>query len=119
MAEVFLADAVDANGEQVSAALKLMKPGVSDEAFADEADLMGLLQHPNLVQLLESGVAFGRPFIAMEFLIGGDLAGLMRVHRKEMRATLSRVLHLLMNQEKPRSKVLPMPRRNGGAQAAV
>ena len=85
MAEVFLADAVDANGEQVSAALKLMKPGVSDEAFADEADLMGLLQHPNLVQLLESGVAFGRPFIAMEFLIGGDLAGLMRVHRKEMR----------------------------------
>jgi acetyl-CoA carboxylase carboxyl transferase subunit beta len=45
----------------------------------------------------------------------------MVVHRKEMRATLSRVLHLLMKQEKPRSKVLPMtkPKRNGGAQAAV
>ena len=43
----------------------------------------------------------------------------MVVHRKEMRAALSRVLHLLMKQEKPRSKVLPMPRRSGGAQAAV
>jgi acetyl-CoA carboxylase carboxyl transferase subunit beta len=33
----------------------------------------------------------------------------MVTHRKEMRATLSRVLHLLMNQAKPRSKVLSMP----------
>ena len=37
----------------------------------------------------------------------------MVTHRKEMRATLSRVLHMLMKQEKPRSKVLSMPVRNG------
>src|SRR3954464_10489272 len=37
----------------------------------------------------------------------------MVTHRKEMRATLSRVLHLLMNQAKPRNKVLAMPSRNG------
>lgn len=85
MAEVFLADAVDPRGEQVSVALKLMKAGVSDEAFADEADLMGLLSHANLVRKLEVGSAFGRPFIAMEFLLGGDLAELMRVHRNEMK----------------------------------
>ena len=43
----------------------------------------------------------------------------MVTHRKEMRATLSRVLHMLMKQEKPRSKVLSMPRRpgNGGIAA--
>jgi acetyl-CoA carboxylase carboxyl transferase subunit beta len=39
----------------------------------------------------------------------------MVVHRGEMRATLSRVLHMLMKQGRPRSKVLPMPKRNGGA----
>jgi acetyl-CoA carboxylase carboxyl transferase subunit beta len=45
----------------------------------------------------------------------------MVTHRKEMRSTLSRVLHILMKQAKPRSKVLSMPRRqgsgNGGAAA--
>ena len=47
----------------------------------------------------------------------------MVTHRKEMRPTLSRLLHILMKQAKPRSKVLSMPRRagngsgNGGAAA--
>ncbi|MBZ4414901.1 serine/threonine-protein kinase [Myxococcus sp. RHSTA-1-4] len=78
MAEVFLADAVDLRGQPFSVALKLMRKDVPAEVFADEADLMGLLEHPNLVQLLEVGEAFGRPFIAMELLVGGDLGGLMR-----------------------------------------
>ena len=43
----------------------------------------------------------------------------MVTHRKEMRATLSRVLHMLMKQEKPRSKVLPMPRRPGSGSVAA
>ncbi|HVV26394.1 MAG TPA: acetyl-CoA carboxylase, carboxyltransferase subunit beta [Rhizomicrobium sp.] len=43
----------------------------------------------------------------------------MVVHRKDMRATLSRLLHLLMKQPRPKSKVLPLPRRNGGAAATV
>jgi eukaryotic-like serine/threonine-protein kinase len=80
MAEVFLADAVDAQGQQLNVAVKLMKKDVSDQAFADEADLMGLLQHPNLVERFEVGTAFGRPFIAMEFLIGGDLRDLLSSH---------------------------------------
>ncbi len=84
MAEVFLAEAVDELGDQVNVALKLMRKGFSEEAFADEADLMGLLSHPNLVQRLEVGEAFGRPFIAMEFLIGGDLREVMDSHRRQM-----------------------------------
>jgi serine/threonine-protein kinase len=85
MAEVFLAEAVDEKGDQVNVALKLMRKGMSEEKFADEADLMGLLDHPNLVRMLEVGSAFGRPFIAMEFLIGGDLREVMDAHRMQMR----------------------------------
>ncbi len=82
MAEVFLADAVDERGDAIRIALKLMRKGTPQEAFHDEADLMGLLSHPNLVQRLEIGEAFGRPFIAMEFLMGGDLRVLMEELRR-------------------------------------
>ncbi len=84
-AEVFLAEAIDERGDQVNVALKLMRQGVSEEKFADEADLMGLLSHPNLVRMMEHGTAFGRPFIAMEFLIGGDLQEVMASHRRAMK----------------------------------
>ena len=80
MAEVFLADAFPPRGDPFPAALKLMRKDAPPEAFADEVDLMGLLDHPNLVRMLESGQAFGRPFIAMEFLAGGDLMRLMEAH---------------------------------------
>lgn len=83
MAEVFLAEVVDERGDQQSVALKLMKRDVPEEVFANEADLMGLLTHPNLVQRLEVGHAFGRPFIAMEFLIGGDLREVMESLRQQ------------------------------------
>ncbi len=80
MAEVFLAEAVDAQGHRLPVALKLLRKDVPPEAFADEADLMGLLDHPNLVGKLETGEAFERPFIAMEFLAGGDLRRLIEAH---------------------------------------
>jgi eukaryotic-like serine/threonine-protein kinase len=85
MAEVFLAEATDEKGDQLNVALKLMRKGVSEEKFADEADLMALLSHPNLVRMLETGAAFGRQFIAMEFLIGGDLREVMEAHRRQMK----------------------------------
>lgn len=80
MAEVFLADAFPPRADPFPVALKLMRKDAPPEAFADEADLMGLLDHPNLVRMMESGQAFGRPFIAMEFLSGGDLKRLMEAH---------------------------------------
>lgn len=97
MAEVFLAEAVDEKGEQLNVALKLLRKGQSEEAFADEADLMGMLDHPNLVQRLEFGQAFGRPFIAMEFLIGGDLKQVMDSHRKLMKSfDVAKGLHIVL-----------------------
>jgi eukaryotic-like serine/threonine-protein kinase len=85
MAEVFLAEAVDEKGDHLNVALKLMRAGMSEANFHDEADLMGLLAHPNLVQKLEVGEAFSRPYIALEFLIGGDLRSLMESHQQQMK----------------------------------
>jgi len=84
-AEVFLAETVDEKGDVMNVAVKLGRPGLPDDTFAGEADLMNLLSHPNLVRLLEVGKFYDRPFIAMEFFIGGDLAGVMEAHRREMR----------------------------------
>lgn len=97
MAEVFLAEAVDANGDQISVALKLMRKGMSEEKFGDEVDLMGLLSHPNLVRMVEHGHAFGRPYMALEFLFGGDLKGVMDAHRRQMKGfPLGAGLHVLI-----------------------
>lgn len=85
MAEVFLAEAVDEKGEHLNVALKLMRKGMDEAQFNDEADLMGLLSHPNLVQKLEVGQAYARPYIALEFLIGGDLRSVMDAHRQQMK----------------------------------
>ena len=79
MAENFRADVVEGD-ILTTVALKLLKanqpPRVSDLFFA-EADLMGLLTHPNLVKRLEVGSLGERLFIAMEDLYGGDLNALL------------------------------------------
>lgn len=81
-AEVFYAEAQ--HGE-IRAALKLARAGSAEDSLTDEADLMGLLSHPNLVTLLEHGITHGRPFIAMEYLVGGDLSALMAAYRRAMK----------------------------------
>lgn len=97
MAEVFLAEAVDPAGDQVTVALKMMKKGGDEVAFLEEADLMGLLVHPNLVQRLEVGNAFERPFIAMEYLIGGDLSRVMEQHRQSQKGVPTAMgLHVII-----------------------
>jgi acetyl-CoA carboxylase beta subunit len=42
----------------------------------------------------------------------------MVVPRAELRATLSRLAHILMKKPRPRSKSLPPPARNGNGLAA-
>jgi serine/threonine-protein kinase len=42
--------------------------------FRAEAEAVAQLQHPNIVQIHETGEADGRPFIALEYVAGGSLA---------------------------------------------
>jgi WD40 repeat protein/predicted Ser/Thr protein kinase len=41
--------------------------------FRTEAESAARLQHPNIVQVFEVGAAQGRPFLALEFVDGGNL----------------------------------------------
>jgi eukaryotic-like serine/threonine-protein kinase len=81
MAEIFRADVIE--GDLLSTvAPKLLKPNQPQRAsdlFFAEADLMGLLTHPNLVKRLEVGTLGNRIFIAMEDLYGGDLQSLVNL----------------------------------------
>lgn len=95
MAEIFLGEGFDAQGNLVLVAVKLLKRGAPEERFLDEADLMGMLSHPNLVRFIEHGVAYGRHFIAMEYLLGGDLERVLSALRKARRGVpLGVALHV-------------------------
>src|SRR5262249_7263392 len=60
-------------------ALKVLAGGLSRwgerARFKAEAEAVARLQHPNIVQVYEIGEAAGLPFIALEFVEGGSLAG--------------------------------------------
>lgn len=87
MAVVFLAEAVDEQGNLLPVALKFMKPKVggtdvdASDLFATEGDVMGLLRHPSLVNLFEVGKHQETFFFAMEYCPGGDLEALVSALR--------------------------------------
>ena len=80
MGEVF--EAVDLRlGRRVG--LKLLAAGRSDDPewlarFQTEAAAFARLQHPNVVQIHDAGETDGRPFLALEFVAGGNLADRLR-----------------------------------------
>jgi eukaryotic-like serine/threonine-protein kinase len=75
MGVVFLAEQAGL-GRRV--AIKFLKPELanSDDArarFRGEARALARLQHPNVVQVFDSGEIGGRCFIVQEFVVGGSL----------------------------------------------
>ncbi len=56
-------------------AIKLLAKERLGDRFAQEAQRLSQLSHPNLVGFLEVGKNEGRDYIVMEYLAGGDLAG--------------------------------------------
>jgi serine/threonine-protein kinase len=50
---------------------------VAVERFMREAQALAGLRHPHIVQILDSGIEDGRPFIVMEMLEGESLAALL------------------------------------------
>jgi serine/threonine-protein kinase len=85
-------------------ALKLMRWGLDCSAgerarFRREAEAVARLQHPHVVQIYEVGEQDGRPFLSLEFLEGGSLAGQLDGTPRPGRAaaelveTLARAVH--------------------------
>jgi serine/threonine protein kinase len=80
--EVWLAKMTGAQGFEKAIALKAMRPESarspdSVRAFTNEAAIAAKLYHPNIVQLVDFERADGRYYIAMEYLPGATLRGML------------------------------------------
>src|SRR5690242_14303159 len=67
-------------------ALKLLPPQLADNEqfrrrFIRESRLAASLDHPNIVPIYEAGEADRELFIAMRYVVGSDLKGLLAEHR--------------------------------------
>ena len=85
-------------------ALKMLldgKRGSGDELarFLAEAEAVAAIKHENVVQVFDYGEADGRPFMALEYLPGGSLAGPLGKDRKPVRtAAAARAAARLLSQ---------------------
>jgi hypothetical protein len=100
MAEVYVARAVIDGGVEKLVALKLVLPeyGPGTEhggLFLNEARISASLQHRGLIQVFDFGEAAGRPFLAMEYVHGRDLATLMKA-KKLPKAFALKVVHEML-----------------------
>jgi tRNA A-37 threonylcarbamoyl transferase component Bud32 len=78
MAEVYAAERRGPGGFRREVALKVLRPHLRDAAaftarFTREARLAAALRHPNVVPVVDFGVADGLPYLAMELVDGPDL----------------------------------------------
>ena len=79
MATIYLGRLHGPKGFGRTVALKMLRPECAHDPnfvamFIDEANLLGKLAHPNIVQIYELGEEDGQLFIAMEMLFGESLA---------------------------------------------
>jgi WD40 repeat protein/tRNA A-37 threonylcarbamoyl transferase component Bud32 len=85
-------------------ALKMILSGVHAgrtelARFRTEAEAFAQLQHPNIVQIYEVGEAEGRPYIALEFVGGGNLAHRLTgsplpvLHAAQLTEALAQAIH--------------------------
>jgi serine/threonine protein kinase len=88
MAEVFKARVAGVQGFEKTVCVKrILRQHCEDRHFVDmfvnEAKIAARLSHPNVVQVFELGEVSGEYFMAMEFVSGTDLQGVMRAHGLE------------------------------------
>jgi eukaryotic-like serine/threonine-protein kinase len=83
MANLFLAELTGPGGFQKLAAIKQIHQHLSDDQefirlFIDEARLAARISHPNVAQVAELGRFQSSYFIAMEYVAGENLMGILR-----------------------------------------
>ncbi|MFB6352350.1 MAG: protein kinase, partial [Bradymonadaceae bacterium] len=86
MAEVYLAKSVGAEGLEKDLVIKKILPEYAEndrfvDMFISEADIAVGLNHPNIVQIYDFGKVDDDYFLAMEYVDGPDLAGLLEAGR--------------------------------------
>jgi len=82
MAEIWRAAAVGAAGFSRVLAVKRMLPHLAAQPsfvrmFVDEAKIAAVLNHPNILQVLDLGQHAGLTFLTMEFVAGRSLSGIL------------------------------------------
>jgi uncharacterized membrane protein affecting hemolysin expression len=87
MAELFIADYIREDGFRRTVAIKKILPHLAEnkdfiKMFVREARLAALLQHPNIVQIIDFGKIQNAYLIAMEYVPGKNLGEIM-AHLKE------------------------------------
>lgn len=101
MAEVFAATYSPEGGFERRVAVKRVLPAHADNAdfialFRREAELGAMLQHPNLVQVLDFARHLDSWFLAMEYIDGVSLGSLLRALRsRQERLPLPACLYVL------------------------
>src|SRR5437867_4259038 len=102
MAEVFRAVAESLQGFKKNVAIKRILPNLTKNKkfirmFLDEARLSLHLQHANVVQVFDIGVADGSYFIVMEYVDGANLKSIVEsIKRQGKRMRVSHTLYLMM-----------------------
>jgi serine/threonine-protein kinase len=86
MAQVFKARALGPGGFKRDVVVKRILPEHGRDAefirmFVDEAKILGLLHHPNIVQIYEFGEDDGTLFLALEYVEGPSLSRVLRTLR--------------------------------------
>src|SRR5690242_17175262 len=88
MADLLLARTTGVGGFERHVAIKRIREDLANDAsfaemFVTEARLAGALHHHNIVQVQDIDEHDGRHFIAMEYVHGEDLRGIMaRLHER-------------------------------------
>jgi serine/threonine protein kinase len=92
MAEVFKARALGPGGFARDVVIKRILPAHGDDPefirmFVDEAKLLGLFHHPNIVDVYDFGEDDGVLFLALEYVEGPSLSRILRTLRASNRKT--------------------------------
>jgi hypothetical protein len=102
MGEVFIARQTSEGSFEKRVALKLLLPHLSQEEefvhmFLDEARIAARMNHPNIVQIFDLGVADGRYFIAMSLVEGTSLSRLIAASKAKGEPIPLALVRLLAN----------------------
>jgi serine/threonine-protein kinase len=103
MAEVYLARHGELSGFKTLVVVKKILPHLAENPefismFLDEARIASLLDHPNVVRIVEVGRAETDYFLAMELVQGKPLASLMRRANERQEAIEPKLAALIMAQ---------------------